>query len=138
MESGWFMKIGFVNGCFDVLHLGHIRLFNFAKRNCDHLIVAIDSDSRVKKLKGVTRPLNNQNDRSEFLLSIQSVDEVKVFQTEKELIGLIKLINPDIMIVGSDYRDRRVIGSEYAKQLIFFERIEGYSTSKIVKGFGNR
>jgi len=132
------MKIGFVNGCFDVLHLGHIRLFNFAKRNCDHLIVAIDSDSRVKKLKGVTRPLNNQNDRSEFLLSIQSVDEVKVFQTEKELIGLIKLINPDIMIVGSDYRDRRVIGSEYAKQLIFFERIEGYSTSKIVKGFGNR
>ena len=132
------MKVGFVNGCFDVLHVGHIRMLNFAKENCDFLIVGIDSDQRVKELKGKTRPINNQKDRKEFLLSLKSVDDVFYFASEQALIDLIKLVSPDIMVVGSDYRDKNVVGSEYAKKLIFFERIEGYSTSKIVKDFGNR
>ena len=132
------MKIGFVNGCFDVLHVGHVRMLNFAKSCCDHLIVGIDSDSRVKELKGVNRPINNESDRKEFLLSLQSIAEVEIFDSEDELINLIKRLKPDIMIVGSDYRGKKVIGSEYAKQLIFFERISGYSTSKIVEGPGDR
>lgn len=131
-------KKGFVNGCFDVLHVAHIRMLKFAKSKCNHLTVAIDSDDRVKKLKGNSRPINNQEDRIEFLLSLKYVDEVVVFDSAEGLINLIKLINPDIMVVGSDYRNRQVIGSENAKQLIFFERIEGYSTSKIVEGAGDR
>ena len=132
------MKIGFVNGCFDVLHIGHIRMLDFAKSCCDKLIVGIDSDTRVKILKGHSRPINDEYDRKEFLLSLRAVDQVEIFSSEEELIDLIKLLQPDIMVVGSDYRDKRVIGSEYAKQLIFFSRIEGYSTSKIVEGSGNR
>ena len=131
-------KIGFVNGCFDVLHIGHIRMLDFAKSCCDELIVGIDSDARVKKMKGPTRPINDELDRQEFLLSLQAVDRVEIFDSEGELISLIKSLQPDIMVVGSDYRDKRVIGSEHAKQLIFFNRIEGYSTSKIVEGSGSR
>ena len=132
------MKIGFVNGCFDVLHIGHIRMLDFAKSCCDYLVVGIDSDTRVKQLKGETRPINDEYDREEFLLALQSVDAVEIFNTEQELIDLINCTKPDIMVVGSDYRDKRVIGSEHAKQLIFFDRIVGYSTSKIVEGSGNR
>jgi cytidyltransferase-like protein len=113
-------------------------MFQFAKQQCDHLIVAIDCDSRVKQLKGLERPINNQVDRTELLLSVKYVDEVRLFTDEEELIDLIKLIQPDIMIVGSDYRDKRVIGSQHAKKLIFFDRIEGYSTSKIVECSGDR
>ena len=138
MELKKFMKIGFINGCFDVLHIGHIRMLQFAKSRCDHLIVAVDSDCRVKKLKGETRPINNESDRQEFLLSLKSVDEARMFATDKELIDLIKSISPDIMIVGSDYRNKRVIGSQYAQQLIFFDRIKDYSTSKIVESVGHR
>ena len=132
------MKIGFVNGCFDVLHIGHIRMLDFAKSCCDKLIVGIDSDTRVKFLKGQTRPINDEYDRQEFLLALQAVDGVEIFDSDDELISLIKSLQPDIMVVGSDYRDKSVIGSEHAKQLIFFSRIEGYSTSKIVEGSGNR
>ena len=113
-------------------------MFQFAKQQCDYLIVGIDTDSRVKLLKGKSRPFNKQDDRQEFLLSLSTVDEVHQFATDKELIGLIKSIEPDIMIVGSDYRGKNVIGSKHAKQLIFFERIEGYSTSKIIECFGDR
>ena len=132
------MKVGFVNGCFDVLHIGHIRMLNFASSRCDKLIVAIDSDSRVKQLKGETRPINNCSDRKEFLLNLRAVAEVAVFEDDQGLINLIKDIKPDIMIVGSDYRNKTVIGSDHARELIFFERIEGYSISKIVESFGNR
>ena len=131
-------KIGFVNGCFDVLHIGHIRMLQFAKQKCDYLIVAIDTDIRVKLLKGHQRPINVQCDRMEFLMSLSAVDEVQMFSTDEELIDLIKLNNPDIMIVGSDYRGKKVIGSEHAHQLIFFNRIEGYSTSKIVEHSSDR
>lgn len=131
-------NIGFVNGCFDVLHVGHIRMLNFAKQMCDCLIVGIDSDDRVKQLKGPNRPINKQADRKEFLLSLTSVDKVEIFNNEQDLINLINSIKPNIMVVGSDYQDKNVIGSEHAKQLIFFDRIEGYSTSKIVEDFSNR
>ena len=87
------------------------------------LIVAIDSDQRVKFLKGKNRPINSQNDRKLMLESLRFIDRVIVFNTETELKNLIKSINPDIMVVGSDYKNKKVIGSEYSKKLLFFERI---------------
>lgn len=127
------MKKVWVNGCFDVLHRGHIELFKFAKSNGEKLIVGIDSDNRVKKLKGSSRPINNQEDRKYFLESIKFIDEVVIFDNQIELENAIKLYSPDVMIVGSDYIDKKVVGSENAKKLIFFDKIEGYSTTKILE-----
>ena len=131
-------KIGFVNGCFDVLHVGHARLLNFAKSKCDYLIVGIDSDNRVKLLKGDNRPYNTSNIRHEMLMCFKAVNEVKIFHDEESLKNLIKLIKPDIMVIGSDYIDKHVVGGEYAKELIYFERIPGYSSSEIFKHSSNR
>jgi cytidyltransferase-like protein len=113
-------------------------MFKFAKSQCDHLTVGIDSDSRVKELKGSTRPFNSHEDRKEMLLALGDVDDVFIFDSSQELIDLIKTVSPDIMIVGSDYKDREIIGAEYARQLFFFERIRGYSTSQVTQGIGNR
>ena len=128
----------FVNGTFDVLHLGHIELLNYAKSLGDVLYVGIDSDERVRQLKGHTRPIHNQEDRKFLLENLKAVDRVLIFNTEEELTELVKIIKPDIMVVGSDYKNKRVIGSEYAKQLLFFDRIDEYSSTKIIQGIINR
>ena len=119
-----------VNGAFDVLHIGHIKLLKYAAA-MGHLRVGIDSDKRIKELKGPDRPFNSYNIRKEFLQSLRFVDEVVGFDSEEELIACIKSYRPDVMIVGSDYKDERVIGSEYAKQVIYFDRIIDVSTTKI-------
>ena len=120
-----------VNGTFDVLHIGHIKLLEYAA-SLGLLRVGIDTDSRVKELKGKDRPFNNTEDRVEMLLALKSVNDVKTFSSREEMIQLIKAWNPTYMIVGSDYKDKEVIGSEWAKELIFFERISDYSTTKIL------
>ena len=122
----------FVNGTFDVLHRGHLELLNWAKSQGDYLIVAIDSDQRVRSLKGELRPINCFEDRKFMLLNLKAVDEVRVFNSDVELEELIKLIAPDLMVVGSDWKDKSVIGSYYPAKLVFFDRIEGYSTTAIV------
>jgi len=122
-----------INGCFDVLHRGHIELFKFAKSQGDYLLVAIDSDDRVKASKGPERPINNQIDRKFFLESIRYIDEVVVFDSEKDLINKVKNYQPDHMIIGSDWQGKRVIGAEHAKNLVFFDRIGDYSTTKILE-----
>ena len=127
------MKKVWVNGCFDVLHRGHIELFKFAKSHGKFLIVGIDSDKRIKELKGDNRPFNNQEDRRFFLESIKFIDHVEIFNTEEELKQKINWFSPDVMIVGSDYKNKRVVGSEHAKELLFFDRIGGYSTTKILE-----
>ena len=128
----------FVNGTFDVLHFGHIELLNHAKGLGDFLYVGIDSDERVKQLKGPTRPIHNQENRKFLLENLKAVNRVLLFNTDEELTELVKIIKPDIMVVGSDYQNKRVIGSEYAKELKFFERIDEYSTTKIIQGIINR
>lgn len=127
------MKTVFVNGCFDVLHRGHIELFKFAKSHGDRLIVAIDSDARVRSLKGKDRPFNNQEDREFFLRSIRYIDDVRIFDTVEDLEKLTLHIKPHTMIVGSDWKDKEVIGSQHANELKFFNRIGDYSTTKILQ-----
>lgn len=128
----------FVNGTFDILHPGHLALLKFAKSKGEWLTVGIDSDERVKKLKGYSRPINDQVFRKEMLLALNVVDDVFIFNTDAGLCDLIKHINPDTMIVGSDYKDKPVIGSQFAKQLMFFDKIDGYSTTKIIKNITHR
>ena len=105
------VKVGFVNGCFDILHIGHKRLLEYARSKCDYLIVGIDADNRVKRLKGENRPFNSEDVRSEMLMSLTAVSEVKIFDTEESLKTLIKYTKPDIMVVGSDYRNKEVVGA---------------------------
>jgi len=127
----------FVNGTFDILHPGHMQLISFAGNMGDHLLLAIDSDVRVKEKKGYQRPVNDQEFRKTMLLHIKGVDDVVIFDSDIALTTIIKEYNPDIMIVGSDYRNERVIGSEYAKTLVFFERDKRFSSSQIIASISN-
>lgn len=131
------MKI-FVNGTFDVLHPGHLDLLNYAKSLGDFLLVAIDSDSRVASKKGLDRPVNPQYNRMKLLQNLKAVDEVVIFDSDVELTQTVKILRPDIMIVGSDYKDKTVIGSEYAKQLRFYSRTTPFSSTQILEDFINR
>jgi D-beta-D-heptose 7-phosphate kinase/D-beta-D-heptose 1-phosphate adenosyltransferase len=131
------MKI-FTNGCYDILHPGHIELFKYAKTLGDYLVVGIDSDQRVSNSKGSSRPINKQEIRKYMLLALKYVDEVFIFNDEVQLTELVKAVRPDIMIVGSDWKNKRVIGSEYAKEVRFFERIQEFSTTKTIESITNR
>jgi len=132
------MKTIFVNGCFDVIHPGHIQLFEYAKSLGDYLIVAIDSDKKVGEMKGPDRPIFCQEDRAKTLEAIRYIDIVHIFDSKKELEGLIKTINPDIMIVGSDWKGKEVVGERYAKEVRFFDRVGEYSTTRTIQGLTYR
>lgn len=131
------MKI-FVNGTFDVLHPGHLDLLNYAKSLGDFLLVAIDSDHRVASKKGLDRPFNPEYNRIKLLENLRAVDAVTLFNSDQELTQIVKEFRPDIMIVGSDYIDKTVIGSEYAQQLRFYTRSTPYSSSQILDNFITR
>lgn len=124
------MKV-WVNGTFDVLHIGHINLLEFAS-SLGEVRIGLDTDKRVKELKGENRPFNNQQDRKKMLESLRYVKEVVLFDSRQELIDSVKDYQPDIMVIGDDYKDQVVYGSEYAKKLVFFEKLPSYSTTKIL------
>ena len=128
------MKVIWVNGCFDVLHRGHIELFRHAKLQGDFLVVGIDADQRIKSSKGINRPFNNLQDRKYVLESIKYIDRVVSFGSDKELTDWIKSIRPSVMIVGSDWQGKNVVGQEYADKVQFFARIGSHSTTKILEG----
>ena len=121
-----------INGTFDVLHIGHIKLLEFASQ-FGEIRVGIDTDERVKKFKGELRPINNINDRIDFMNSIKYVNSSVSFSTDEELCDRIKEWNADIIIVGNDYKDKKVIGSHLVKEVIFFDKIDGYSSTKIIE-----
>ena len=131
------MKKVFVNGSFDVLHRGHLELLNYAKSLGSFLYVAIDTDERIKEKKGSSRPVHSLEERMFHLENLKAVDAVLSFGSDEQLEGLVKIIEPDIMLVGSDWKDKPVIGSHYAKELQFFDRIDGYSTTKIIQSIIN-
>lgn len=124
------MKV-WVNGTFDVLHIGHLKMLEYSA-SFGELRIGIDSNKRVQELKGNDRPFNTTEDRKYFLECLKFVKDVVVFDSRQELIDLIKKYQPDYMIIGDDYRDQIVYGSEYAKKLIFFEKLPNYSTTKIL------
>ena len=119
----------FVNGTFDVLHSGHLYLLEYAKTLGDYLLVAIDDDDRVKIKKGNTRPVNSAITRTHIINSLKWVDKVTTFNTDEELENTIKEYEPDVMVVGSDWKEKNIIGSNYSKQLIFFNRIQVLTTT---------
>lgn len=132
------MKI-VVNGTFDLLHLGHIRLLEYAKSYPNsYVLVLIDSDDRIKKLKGPDRPIHNEYERASFLFALKPVDRVEIFNTDDELRKYIKDYDPDLMIKGSDYRDKPIIGAEYCKKIEFYERLGNYSTTNKIQDIVNR
>ena len=125
------MKV-WTNGCFDILHRGHIELFKYAKSLGDELMVGIDTDYKVELDKGDGRPINLLQDRVFMLESIKYVDKVISFDSTEDLRKTIRWYKPDIMVIGSDWRGKDVIGQEFADKLVFFDRIDGYSTTDII------
>ncbi len=126
-------KKGFVNGTFDVLHPGHLALISYARGiSPDGLDIAIDSDKRIKEKKGENRPFFDQRERKWMLEQLRDVSNVYIFDSDEELENLIKQLKPHIMVVGSDWKNKKVIGGEFARQLLFYNRDEKYSTSKIL------
>ena len=131
-------KTVFTNGCFDVLHPGHMELFKVGRSLGDKLIVAIDSDQKVKRDKGSQRPINNIQFRKTMLESIKYIDLVLTFDSREELEQLIELYAPDILLIGADWRGRDVVGGMYAKEVKFFNRVGEYSTTRILQDIVNR
>jgi len=128
------MKNIWINGCFDIVHMGHIELFKYAKSLGNKLVVGIDTDDRVRTLKGASRPINSQENRKKFLESIRYIDKVVIFNSPDCLVSEIKKNNIDLIVVGDDYRNKQVIGSEYVDKVIFFPKISNLSTSAILNG----
>lgn len=126
------MKI-WTNGCFDVLHRGHLELFKYAKSLGDELVVGIDTDEKVKKDKGETRPIHNLQDRIFMLQSIKYIDKVIPFDSTEDLNNTIKWYRPNIMVIGSDWKNKIIVGESHSKKVVFFDRIPNYSTTNILK-----
>ena len=123
----------FVNGTFDILHRGHLELLNYAKSLGEYLVVGIDTDKRVQEKKGINRPVNNLLDRANMLSNLKAVDLVAAFGSDRQLENLVKSYEPDIMVVGSDWKGKPIIGAQYAKELKFFDRVGDYASSKTIQ-----
>ena len=126
------MKI-WVNGCFDILHRGHFELFNYAKSLGEVLVVGVDSDEKVTQDKGPDRPYNKLEDRVYALESLKAIDKVMVFDSKDHLEWLVEITKPDILVVGSDWKGKEIVGGQYAKEILYFDRIGDYSTTDILR-----
>jgi D-beta-D-heptose 7-phosphate kinase/D-beta-D-heptose 1-phosphate adenosyltransferase len=129
------LKVGFTNGCFDLLHPGHISLLRQARAACDKLIVGLNSDASVKRLKGETRPVQNEAARSEVLASLADVDQVVIFGEDTPL-ELIKTVRPDVLVKGADYTIDKVVGApevqSWGGKVVLAQLVEGQSTTKTI------
>jgi D-beta-D-heptose 7-phosphate kinase/D-beta-D-heptose 1-phosphate adenosyltransferase len=127
-----------VNGTFDILHRGHLEMLKFAKSKGSYLLVAIDTDRRVKELKGETRPINNQEDRKFHLMCLEFVNEVRLFDSKEELIEIMKSYKPEVYVKGSDWKSGTGTAHEYSKEVIYYDRVSNYSTTNIIQSIANR
>ena len=129
-------KIAFTNGCFDILHVGHIRYLREAKKTADILVLALNSDSSVRAIKGEKRPLMSEEERAEILAALEFIDFVTIFQ-ELTPLELINYLKPDILIKGGDWPKEKVIGREEIKKwggrVAIIPEVEGKSTTNIVE-----
>jgi D-beta-D-heptose 7-phosphate kinase / D-beta-D-heptose 1-phosphate adenosyltransferase len=128
-------KVGFTNGCFDILHVGHLSILGFSKQNSGRLIVAVNSDASVKRLKEPGRPINSENDRAMVLAALSAVDAVVIFDEDTPL-EMIKELNPDVLVKGADYTIDKIVGSahvlSYGGQVLTCELVPGKSTTRVV------
>jgi D-beta-D-heptose 7-phosphate kinase / D-beta-D-heptose 1-phosphate adenosyltransferase len=124
-------KIVFTNGCFDILHKGHISYLRESRSLGDILILGLNSDASVKRLKGPDRPINNEADRAEVLSALEYIDYITIFD-EDTPHDLIKSIAPDILVKGGDYKPQDVVGREFAAETVIIKFVHGYSTSKTI------
>lgn len=129
------LKVGFTNGCFDILHVGHIRMLQFARQRCDRLIVGVNNDQSVRRLKGPTRPINCETDRAELLGALSFVDALILFEEDTPL-ELIRLTEPDVLIKGADYTIDKIIGADFVLErggeVLTFEIVPGKSTTSTI------
>jgi D-beta-D-heptose 7-phosphate kinase/D-beta-D-heptose 1-phosphate adenosyltransferase len=134
-------KIVFTNGCFDLLHVGHTRLLRKAADLGDYLIVGLNADESVRRLKGPSRPINVETSRAEVLAALESVDAVTLFE-EDTPFDLIDAIRPDVLVKGGDYRPEEVVGREVVEasggRLVLIPLVEGHSTSNMVRKASDR
>ena len=130
------MSVVFTNGCFDILHRGHLEMLKYCKSIGSTVIVGLNSDASVKRLKGDNRPINKELDRKYFLECLKFVDKVIVFD-EDTPYNLIKSLKPDLIIKGGDYKKEEVVGSDICEVKIF-NYVEGYSTTKKIQDITNR
>jgi D-beta-D-heptose 7-phosphate kinase/D-beta-D-heptose 1-phosphate adenosyltransferase len=130
------LKIIFTNGCFDILHRGHIELLKFCKSCGDTVIIGLNSDESIRRLKGENRPINSQEDRKVLLESLIFVDRVILFD-EDTPYNLIKIVKPDIIVKGGDYTKEEVVGKDICEVKIF-RLIDDHSTTKTIKDISNR
>jgi D-beta-D-heptose 7-phosphate kinase/D-beta-D-heptose 1-phosphate adenosyltransferase len=122
-----------INGCFDVLHYGHFRMIEYAASLGEMLVIGIDSDERVKKMKGENRPFHTETQRKFNLMQIKGVSNVVIFDSDETLRSQIELYKPNIFVIGSDYVNKPIIGGNQADEIRFFDRIKDFSTTKILK-----
>jgi D-beta-D-heptose 7-phosphate kinase/D-beta-D-heptose 1-phosphate adenosyltransferase len=122
-----------VNGCFDILHKGHLDLLEFAAKQGDNLTVLIDADYRITNNKGKDRPYNDHYFRKKILESLKFVNKVVIFETDYQLEQYILQLKPCIMVKGEEYINKKIIGAEHCEDIIFFPILEGYSSTKLIK-----
>jgi D-beta-D-heptose 7-phosphate kinase/D-beta-D-heptose 1-phosphate adenosyltransferase len=133
------LRIGFTNGCFDILHRGHTKLLAEARAACDRLVVGLNSDASTTRLKGAGRPINPAEGRAEVLAALEAVDLVVVFEEDTPL-KLIERVRPSVLVKGADYKREEVVGREFVEQtggdIVLVGLVPGHSTTAIVKRAG--
>ncbi len=129
-------QIVFTNGCFDILHVGHIDYLSRARKMGDALVIGLNSDSSVRRLKGASRPINKERDRAKIISALWFVDYVTIFN-EDTPEALIRKIKPDIMVKGSDWKGKHVAGADFVKsrggRVRMVRFVKGYSTTSVIK-----
>jgi D-beta-D-heptose 7-phosphate kinase/D-beta-D-heptose 1-phosphate adenosyltransferase len=129
-------RVGFTNGCFDILHPGHVRVLTEARAACDRLIVGLNSDASVRRLKGADRPVQEERARAEVLAALEAVDLVVLFEEDTPL-NLISRIKPSVLVKGGDYTREQVVGHEivtaYGGEIVLVDILQGHSTTSLVK-----
>jgi len=139
-ELAWHRKqketIVFTNGCFDVVHRGHIEFLKFCKSHGDIVVVGLNSDRSTKAIKGPSRPINNQHDRAAVLAALETVDYITIFD-EPDPLNLIEKVKPDILVKGQDWAKKGVVGSDfvesYGGRVVLAPLVEGKSSTTIIE-----
>ncbi|MBD0274079.1 MAG: D-glycero-beta-D-manno-heptose 1-phosphate adenylyltransferase, partial [Acetobacteraceae bacterium] len=128
------LRVGFTNGCFDILHAGHVALLRAARRRCDRLVVALNADASVARLKGASRPINPLADRAAVVSALSAVDAVVAFDEDTPL-ELIRALRPDVLVKGADYTEDRVVGADLVRawggEVVLADLLPGRSTTGI-------